>query len=163
MAQPGLDLFRGPKFAHGPPIENGFYYDFDLPGGATFSDSDLERIEARMREIVSEGQPFVREEHSHDEGLELFADQPYKVEIIEGVGAADPMATGETEAGGVVSAYRNTPSFVDLCRGPHVPTTGRLGHFKLLNVAGAYWRGGEKTPLLQPLFGTAWESKKALD
>src|SRR5688500_11358291 len=76
MAQAVLQLWPGAKFAIGPPIENGFYYDFDLPGGATFSDADLERIEARMREIVSEGQPFVREEHSHDDGLQLFADQP---------------------------------------------------------------------------------------
>ena len=157
MAQAVLDLFPGAKFAIGPPIENGFYYDFELPGGATFSDDDLERIEARMREIVAESQPFEREEHSRDEGLQLFADQPYKVEIIEGV---DPSEGAE---GGVVSAYRNTERFVDLCRGPHVPSTARLGHFKLQKVAGAYWRGDEHRPMLQRIYGTAWESKKALE
>ena len=157
LAQAVLQLWPGAKFAIGPPIEDGFYYDFDLPGGASFSDDDLERIEARMREIVKEGQPFVREEHSRDEGLQLFADQPYKREIIEGV--------DETEGaeGGVVSAYRNTPQFVDLCRGPHVPSTDRLGAFKLMRVAGAYWRGDEKRPQLQRIYGTAWESKQALE
>ena len=157
MAQAVLDLFPGAKFAIGPPIENGFYYDFDLPGGATFSESDLERIEARMREIVGEDQPFTREEHDREEGLRLFADQPYKVEIIEGV---DP---SEGAGGGVVSAYRNNEEFVDLCRGPHVPTTKRLGHFKLQKVAGAYWRGDEHRPMLQRIYGTAWESKAALE
>ncbi|HSH22971.1 MAG TPA: threonine--tRNA ligase [Acidimicrobiales bacterium] len=157
LAQAVLDLFPGAKFAIGPPIDNGFYYDFELPGGATFSDDDLARIEARMREIVAEDQPFVREEHSRDEGLALFADQPYKREIIEGV---DP---AEGAAGSAVSAYRNTERFVDLCRGPHVPTTGRLGHFKLQKVAGAYWRGDERRPMLQRIYGTAWESKAALD
>ena len=157
MAQAVLDLFPGAKFAIGPPIEDGFYYDFELPGGATFTDEDLERIEARMREIVAEDQPFVREEHDRDEGLELFADQPYKREIIEGV---EP---SEGAGGGQVSAYRNTERFVDLCRGPHVPSTGRLGHFKLQKVAGAYWRGDERRPMLQRIYGTAWESKAALD
>jgi len=156
LAQAVLDLFPGAKFAIGPPIENGFYYDFELPGGATFSDDDLARIEARMREIVGERQPFVREEHDRDEGLRLFADQPYKVEIIEGV---DP---AEGAAGGVVSAYRNTDRFVDLCRGPHVPTTARLGHFRLQKVAGAYWRGDEHRQMLQRIYGTAWESEAAL-
>ncbi|MBA2625639.1 MAG: threonine--tRNA ligase, partial [Acidimicrobiia bacterium] len=157
MAQAVLQLWPGAKFAIGPPIENGFYYDFDLPGGATFSDDDLVAIDARMREIVGEAQPFEREEHDREEGLKLFADQPYKVEIIEGV---DP---SEGAGGGVVSAYRNTDRFVDLCRGPHVPTTKRLGHFKLQKVAGAYWRGDEHRPMLQRIYGTAWESKAALE
>ncbi len=156
LAQAVLDLFPGAHFAIGPPIDNGFYYDFELPGGATFSDDDLGHIEARMREIVAEAQPFVREEHSRDEGLALFADQPYKREIIEGVEA------GEGADGSAVSAYRNTEHFVDLCRGPHVPTTKRLGHFKLQKVAGAYWRGDERRPMLQRIYGTAWESKAAL-
>ena len=155
MAQAVLQLWPGAKFAIGPPIENGFYYDFDLPDGAHFSDADLERIESRMREIVAEDQPFVREEHSKDDGLRLFADQPYKVEIIEGVEESEG-------AGDTVSAYRNTPEFVDLCRGPHVPSTKRLGAFKLMRVAGAYWRGDEKRPQLQRIYGTAWESEKAL-
>src|SRR4051794_20632929 len=149
LAQAVLDLWPGAKFAIGPPIEDGFYYDFDLPGGGRFTEDDLARIEARMREIVAEGQPFEREEHSIQEGLELFADQPFKREIIEGVDSS------EGAEGNVVSAYRNTSHFVDLCRGPHVPSTNRLGHFKLMRVAGAYWRGGEKRPQLQRIFGTA--------
>jgi threonyl-tRNA synthetase len=156
LAQAVLALWPGAKFAIGPPIEDGFYYDFDLPGGAHFTEEDLERIEAKMGEIVKEGQPFLREEHSKDEGLRLFADQPYKVEIIEGV------ESSEGAEGGVVSAYRNTEQFVDLCRGPHVPSTSRLGAFKLMRVAGAYWRGDEKRPQLQRIYGTAWESDKAL-
>lgn len=156
LAQAVTQLWPGAKFAIGPPIEHGFYYDFDLPGGASFSDGDLERIEARMREIVGEDQPFAREELSRDEGLALFADQPYKVEIIEGV---DP---DEGAGGAGVSAYRNTEQFVDLCRGPHVPSTSRLGAFRLTRVAGAYWRGDEHRPQLQRVYGTAWESDKAL-
>jgi threonyl-tRNA synthetase len=155
MAQAVTDLFPGAKYAIGPPIADGFYYDFELPGGAHFSDDDLERIEARMREIVAQSQPFEREELSKDEGLRVFADQPYKVEIIE---AVDPSEGAE---GGVVSAYRND-GWVDLCRGPHVPTTARLGAFKLMKVAGAYWRGDEHKPMLQRIYGTAWESEKAL-
>jgi threonyl-tRNA synthetase len=152
-----LDLWPGAKFAIGPPIEDGFYYDFDLPGGVRFSDDDLQRIEARMREIVAEKQPFVREVHTREEGLELFADQPYKREIIEGVDSS------EGAGDGAVSAYRNSPTFVDLCRGPHVSDTGRVGAFQLMRVAGAYWRGDEKRPQLQRIYGTAWESQKALD
>ncbi|MCU1460036.1 MAG: threonyl-tRNA synthetase [Acidimicrobiales bacterium] len=159
LAQAVTQLWPGAKFAIGPPIEDGFYYDFDLPGGAHFSDEDLERIEARMREIVAENQPFEREEHSREEGRQLFADQPYKVEIIE---AVDETARDEGAGSGVVSAYRNTPQFVDLCRGPHVPSTSRLGSFKLTRVAGAYWRGDEHKPQLQRIYGTAWESDKAL-
>jgi threonyl-tRNA synthetase len=167
LAQAVTDLWPGAKFAIGPAIADGFYYDFELPGGQHFSDSDLERIEARMREIIAEDQPFVREEHTVHEGLELFADQPFKVEIIRGVSDAADRALSEEAAsdivpGGEVSAYRNTPGFVDLCRGPHVPTTGRLGHFRLLRVAGAYWRGDEKRPQLQRIYGTAWESDAAL-
>ncbi|HET9072773.1 MAG TPA: threonine--tRNA ligase [Acidimicrobiales bacterium] len=156
MAQAVTQLWPGARYAIGPPIEDGFYYDFDLPGGAHFSDDDLGRIEERMRSIVAEDQPFVREEHSVAEGLELFADQPYKTEIISGVDASEGAAEG------VVSAYRNSPEFVDLCRGPHVPTTARLGHFKLLKVAAAYWRGDEHRPQLQRIYGTAWESAAAL-
>lgn len=160
LAQAVTSLWPGAKYAIGPAIEDGFYYDFDLPGGASFNDEDLERIEARMREIVAEDQPFRREEHPRDEGLALFADQPYKVEIIEGL---DPSDEDDTEgAGDVISAYRNSPDFVDMCRGPHVPSTGRLGAFKLMRVAGAYWRGDEKRQQLQRIYGTAWENDKAL-
>jgi threonyl-tRNA synthetase len=160
MAQAVCQLWPGARYAIGPAIEDGFYYDFDLPGGAHFSEGDLERIEARMREIVAEDQPFVREEHSVEEGRRLFADQPYKVEIIDRVDTADDTAEGVGE--GVVSAYRNTGQFVDLCRGPHVPGTARLGHFKLTKVAAAYWRGDEHRPQLQRIYGTAWESAAAL-
>jgi threonyl-tRNA synthetase len=165
LAQAVLSLWPGARFAIGPSIADGFYYDFELPGGAHFSDSDLERIDARMRAIVVEAQPFVREEHSIAGGLELFADQPYKREIIEGVAArvADPELLLEAGGGvGAVTAYRNTDDFVDLCRGPHVPGTDRLGHFQLMRVAGAYWRGDEHRPQLQRIYGTAWESAKAL-
>jgi threonyl-tRNA synthetase len=166
MAQAVTRLFPGAKYSIGPAIENGFYYDFDLPGGKTFSDEDLAAIEAEMREIVKADQPFVRSEMTPDEALELFADQPYKREIIERVqaaaGTADELDAGEV-AGDTVSAYRNTDEFVDMCVGPHVPSTGRLGHFKLQKVAGAYWRGNEKGPMLQRIYGTAWESKQALE
>jgi threonyl-tRNA synthetase len=166
MAQAVTQLFPGAKFSIGPAIENGFYYDFDLPDGRTFSEDDLAAIETRMREIVTADQPFVRSEVTPDEALELFADQPYKVEIIERVRAAgdgaDVLDSGEVEAGATVSVYRNTPGFLDLCKGPHVPSTGRLGHFKLQKVAGAYWRGDERGPMLQRIYGTAWESEAAL-
>jgi threonyl-tRNA synthetase len=165
MAQAVTQLFPGAKFSIGPAITDGFYYDFELPGGRTFSDTDLEAIEARMRDIVKADQPFVRDEVPAAQALQLFADQPYKCEIIQRVssGAADDDDAGEIGGGETISVYRNTPEFVDLCRGPHVPSTGRLGHFKLMKVAGAYWRGNEKGPMLQRIYGTAWESKSALD
>jgi threonyl-tRNA synthetase len=165
MAQAVTQLYPGAKFSIGPAIEDGFYYDFDLPDGGTFSDDDLAAIEDRMRAIVAADQPFVRDELAPDEALALFSDQPYKREIIERVAGVDADAAdqGEAAAGGAISVYRNTPEFVDLCRGPHVPSTGRLGPFKLMKVAGAYWRGNEKGPMLQRIYGTAWESKTALD
>ena len=161
LAQAVTDLWPGAKYAIGPPIDDGFYYDFDLPDGARFSEDDLARIEDKMRVIVAEDQPFEREEHTIEEGLQLFADQPYKLEIIEGVGdTADDEAEGV--GGSVVSSYRNGTTFVDLCRGPHVSSTGVLGHFKLTKVAAAYWRGDERRPQLQRIYGTAWESAGAL-
>ena len=166
LAQAVVDLWPGAHYAIGPAITDGFYYDFALPGGATFSDDDLERIAARMRAIMAEDQPFVRQEFSIDDGLALFADQPFKREIITGVSAdaalQEEAAADIAPGAAVVSTYRNTDTFVDLCRGPHVPSTGRLGHFALLRVAGAYWRGDEKRPQLQRIYGTAWESEKAL-
>ena len=165
LAQAVVALFPGAKFTIGPAIEDGFYYDFELPGGTTFSDDDLQTIESKMREIVKADQPFVRAEMSVRDALDVFADQPYKCEIIERVtsGASDGTDAGELGGGDVVSVYRNTDTFVDLCRGPHVPSTGRLGHFALMKVAGAYWRGNEKGPMLQRIYGTAWESKAALE
>ena len=164
MAQAVTDLFPGARYAIGPAIADGFYYDFELPDGRHFTEDDLGRIEARMREIVAADQRFAREEVDRDEGLRLFADQPYKVEIIERV---DPEDASEVGEGSVISVYRNARdgdgAFVDLCRGPHVPSTKRLGAFKLTRVAGAYWRGDEKRPMLQRIYGTAWESQPALD
>jgi len=164
MAQAVTDLFPSAKFTIGPAIEHGFYYDFDL-GGQAFTESDLDRVEQRMREIVKADQPFVRSVVQADEALRLFADQPYKREIIERVrsGGADGADAAEVGSADEVSLYRNSESFVDLCLGPHVPSTSRLGHFKLQKVSAAYWRGSEKGPTLQRIYGTAWESKAALD
>ena len=174
LAQAVLDLFPGTAYAIGPPVENGFYYDFQLAGGGTFSTEDLPRIEVRMREIIAEGQPFIRREVSVAEGLDIFVDQPYKSEIIRGT-VEDPTSVTEK---GIVRLYDNPPNerresperrraggtFTDLCRGPHVPATNRfLGHFKLMRVAGAYWRGDVDQPMLQRIYGTAWATKKELD
>ena len=164
LAQAVVQLFVGAKFSIGPAIEDGFYYDFELPNSKTFSDDDLAKIQQRMQEIVKADQPFVRSEMSARDALNLFSDQPYKCEIIERVtqGDADSSDAGEAGSADAVSVYRNTDDFVDLCRGPHVPSTSRLGHFALMKVAGAYWRGNEKGPMLQRIYGTAWESKAAL-
>ena len=113
-----------------------------------------------MRAIIKEDQPFVRHEHDLEEGLEIFADQPFKRGDHQRRRRRAP--TRWTPGGSVVSTYRNSDAFIDLCRGPHVPSTGRLGHFKLMRVAGAYWRGDEKREQLQRIYGTAWESEKAL-
>ena len=165
LAQAVIQLFPGAKYTIGPAIEDGFYYDFELPDGRTFTEADLDDIDARMRVIMAADQPFERDEVPAGEALALFADQPYKREIIERVsgGAADGADAGEVGGGDTISLYRNTAEFVDLCRGPHVPSTSKLGHFKLMKVAGAYWRGNEKGPMLQRVYGTAWESKSALE
>ena len=164
LAQAVLGLWPGATYAIGPPIEHGFYYDFELPGGATFSNDDLEAIEARMREVIEADQAFERHEADAGEALDLFADHRYKREIIEQVtsGAASGEMTGEASTDGSVTYYRNGDEFIDLCLGPHVPSTGRLGHFALQKVAGAYWRGDEKQPMLQRIYGTAWADKKTL-
>ena len=164
LAQAVTRLFPGAKFSVGPAIEHGFYYDFDLPDGKTFSDDDLGAIQKEMERIVNEDQPFIRSEMSPDEALELFADQPYKCEIIQRVTSADGDAldAGEVGSGDVISAYRNSDSFVDMCVGPHVPSTGKLKHFALQRISGAYWRGSEEARMLQRIYGTAWESKDAL-
>ena len=165
MAQAVTRVFPGAKYTIGPAIENGFYYDFDL-GGRTFTEDDLARVEAEMRTIIKADQPFTRSIISIDDALTLFDEQPYKCEIIRRVrdGGADGSDNGEVGGDAdSVSLYRNTPEFVDLCLGPHVPSTGRLGHFKLQKVSSAYWRGNEKGPVLQRIYGTAWESKAALE
>ena len=165
MAQAVLNLYPGAKYTIGPAIENGFYYDFDL-GGRVFTEDNLANVEAEMRKVISANQPFVRAEISVAEALSLFNEQPYKCEIIERVTGGSADGTDNAEVGGSgdsVSIYRNTDEFVDLCLGPHVPSTGRLGHFKLQKVSSAYWRGNEKGPVLQRIYGTAWESKTALE
>ena len=173
LAQAVLEMYPGATYAVGPPIQDGFYYDFDLPDGATISDDDLEAIEARMRDIIAADQPFERHEVSADEGLRLFADHPYKREIIEtvamaagtdadGAGQSTDELAAEVSGDGQISYYRNSDTFIDLCRGPHVPSTGRLGHFKLMSVAGAYWRRDAGQPSLQRVYGTAWATRKEL-
>ncbi len=163
LAQAVLGLWPGATFAIGPSIADGFYYDFSLPDGATFSEDDLERIEARMREIVKADQPFIRSELAPDDARALMAQHPYKREIIDRVTSGDAGGMEAEAAGGnTVSFYRNTDAFVDMCVGPHVPSTGRLGHFKLMKVAGAYWRGDEHQPMLQRIYGTAWATKDQL-
>ncbi len=153
MAQAVLELFPGSTFAIGPAIQDGFYYDFQVE--KPFTPEDLSRIESKMNEIVDADQPFERGELTFDEALTEFEDHPFKVEIIEGVDADEGVLDG------TVSTYRND-QFIDLCRGPHLPSTGRLTSFKLLRSAGAYWRGDENKPQLQRIYGTAWESGKAL-
>jgi threonyl-tRNA synthetase len=155
MAQAVCDLYPGARYAIGPPVEDGFYYDFELP--VSLGPEDLERIEARMREIVAADQPFVREEVPRQEALARFADQPFKREIIEELGEQE----GEVAAGETVTVYRND-GWADLCLGPHVPSTGRLGAFKLMKLAGAYWRGDERRPMLQRIYGTAWATEEDL-
>jgi threonyl-tRNA synthetase len=169
LAQAVLRLYPNAKYTIGPPIENGFYYDFDVD--RPFTPEDLERIEAEMRTIIKENQRFEREEVPRDQALQLFADQPYKVEIIEDVSQGGDGLDKEAGEGPVLSVYRNsrqsngasTVSFIDLCRGPHIPGTGRIKAFKLLRSSGAYWRGDETKPMLQRIYGTAWESKDALN
>jgi threonyl-tRNA synthetase len=156
MAQAVCDLIPEAAYAIGPPIEDGFYYDFDLP--RTLTPDDLPDIERRMGEIVAADQPFVREELSREEALARFADQPFKREIVEGVDESEQ----EGAAGETITLYRND-GWADLCLGPHVPSTGRLGAFKLLSVAGAYWRGDETRPQLQRIYGTAWPTQEELD
>ena len=153
MATAVQELFPEAKFAIGPPIENGFYYDFDL--GRPLTPDDLDEIEKRMKKLIKANDRFERSEMSVDEALAYYADkdQPYKVELIE-----DLAARGETS----VSFYKNG-EFVDLCAGPHVPRTGNCKAFKLLKVAGAYWRGDSDRPMLQRIYGTAWKNKTDLN
>lgn len=154
LAQAVLSEFPGSTFAIGPPIEDGFYYDFGVD--TPFSSEDLVRIEKKMRAIIAEDQPFVREAMTRAEALEIFADHPFKVEIIE---AVDPT---EMTGGDQVTAYRNN-GFIDLCRGPHMPSTGRIPAVRLLRSSGAYWRGDENRDQLQRIYGTAWPSQAELD
>ena len=165
MAQAVTQLFPGAKYSIGPAIENGFYYDFELPGGRTFSEDDLAAIEARMREIIA-GRPAVHALRGlrRRGARRCSPTSPTRSRSSSGSRAPAPttLDSGEVGGGDTISVYRNTPEFLDLCKGPHVPTTGRLGHFKLQRVSGAYWRGNEKGPMLQRIYGTAWESDAAL-
>ena len=164
MAQAIVDLYPGTQLAIGPATDFGFYYDVELPDGQTLKEEDLERIEARMREIVAADQPFERHEVPAVEAVSFFAEEPYKVEIIERVtsGVVEGDDAGEVAGGESISYYTNGNGFRDMCTGPHVPSTGRLGAFKLQSVAGAYWRGDVTRPMLQRIYGTAWADKKAL-
>jgi len=165
MAQAVLEMFPEGKLGIGPPIEDGFYYDFDLPRPLT--PEDLERIEARMREIIAGNHPFIRREVTPEEARALFRDQPYKLELIEDIlqrgtdEYGNPLPPGQRP---VLTTYRHD-TFEDLCRGPHVEHTGQIhpGAFKLLHVAGAYWRGDERRPMLQRIYGTAWETPEQLE
>lgn len=155
LAAAVLELYPGVKISIGPPIENGFYYDFDFPPGVTVTDADFERIEAKMREHIAADEPFVREDVPASVALERFLReaQDYKVELIEDLVEHDGVPT--------VSLYTNGP-FTDLCRGPHSPSTKRIKAFKLQSVAGAYWRGDSNRPMLTRIYGTAFFSDKDL-
>jgi threonyl-tRNA synthetase len=156
LAEAVLDLYPGVKISIGPPIEDGFYYDFEFPDGVSISDADFERIEARMREHVKADEPFVRADTPVAEALERFRseDQDYKVELIEDLERDQGVET--------VSLYTNG-QFTDLCRGPHAPSTGRIKAFKLQSVAGAYWRGDANRQMLTRVYGTAFFSARELE
>ncbi len=147
MAEVVQSIFPDAKFGIGPTIENGFYYDFDLPRSLT--PDDLPLVEEKMREIIAANLPFVREEVTREEARQLFVSQPYKLELIDEIPDEK------------VSIYRQG-SFVDLCRGPHVNSTGEIKAFKLVSIAGAYWRGDEYRPMLQRIYGVAFDTEEAL-
>ncbi len=149
MAEAVLDLFPNAKLAIGPATDDGFYYDFQVE--ETFSPEDLERIEAKMRESIAADYPFEQRELDRDEARRFFANEPFKLELVDDIPEGESLTT-----------YRHN-SFEDLCAGPHVESTGRIKAFKLLSVAGAYWRGDERRPMLQRIYGTAFESQEALD
>ena len=162
MAEAVIEMFPDARVAIGPAIEDGFYYDFDLPRSLT--PEDLEVIENRMKELIKSKENFVCQEVSADDARKLFKDQPYKLELIDGLEHGNLDEDGNpTQDKQKISIY-TSGNFVDLCRGPHVETTGQINPtaIKLLNVAGAYWRGDEKRPMLQRIYGTAWESKDQL-
>jgi threonyl-tRNA synthetase len=156
LAQAVCRLWPGTRYATGPAITDGFFYDLAIP--AHVSVDDLPRIEEAMREIVAADQAFVREEVSRPEALDRFDGQDFKREIIEKIGEEE----GEVTAGDVVSLYRND-GWVDLCLGPHVPSTGRIGAFQLTSLSGAYWRGDERNPQLTRIYGTAWATQEDLE
>src|SRR3954451_14376756 len=148
LAESVLELYPGTKVSIGPPIADGFYYDFEFPHGVTINEDDFPRIEEQMRKHVKADEPFERSEVSTGEAIDRYVreDQPYKVELIEDLIRDQGIKT--------VSLYRNG-DFLDLCRGPHAPTTGKAKAFKLLSVAGAYWRGDADRQMLTRIYGTA--------
>ena len=148
MAEAVQHLFPEAKFGIGPTIENGFYYDFELPRPLT--PDDLPLIEEKMKEIIGQDAPFVTEKISKDKARKLFGAQPYKLELVDEIADA------------TVTIYRQG-SFTDLCRGPHLASTGEANAFRLTHIAGAYWRGDEKRPMLQRIYGVAFESQKELE
>ena len=163
MAQAVLEMFPQGKYAIGPPIDEGFYYDFELPRALT--PEDLEVIERRMREIIAEDYAFEMQVISADKARQIFDDQPFKLELIEGLEEGGYDEYGEPlDEKPDISIYKDG-SFIDLCRGPHVDSTGKINPaaLKLMSVAGAYWRGDENKPMLQRIYGTAWESSDQLE
>jgi threonyl-tRNA synthetase len=168
LAQAVQDLYPEARLGIGPPVADGFYYDFDVP--EPFVPADLEKIESRMRKIVKEGQKFSRRPVSDDDAREELAAEPYKLELIGLKGGSEEAAEGASVevGGGQLTIYDNlrrdgSLAWKDLCRGPHLPTTKRIPAFKLMRSAAAYWRGDEKNAQLQRIYGTAWESKEALE
>ena len=163
MAQAVLEMFPQGRYAIGPPIDEGFYYDFELPRALT--PEDLEVIERRMREIIAEDYAFEMQVISADKARQIFDDQPFKLELIEGLEEGGYDEYGEPlDEKPDISIYKDG-SFIDLCRGPHVDSTGKINPaaLKLMSVAGAYWRGDENKPMLQRIYGTAWESSDQLE
>ena len=162
MAQAVLEFYPDTKFTIGPPIENGFYYDFDLSQPIT--QDDLEKIEKRMRQIIAGGHPFVRKVVSAEEARQVFKDQPYKLELIDGLdkGGLDEYGN-PLDSKPEISLYQSD-TFTDLCRGPHVETTRQINPsaFKLMSIAGAYWRGDEHNKMLTRIYGTAWKTPDEL-
>ncbi|MBN2386318.1 MAG: threonine--tRNA ligase [Anaerolineales bacterium] len=163
MAQAVLDFYPGARYTIGPPVENGFYYDFELP--EPIKEDDLEKIEKRMRQIIAGGHPFVKKVLSADEARQVFKEQPYKLELIEGLeqGGFDEYGN-PLEEKPEISIYQHD-SFTDLCRGPHVESTRQINPsaVKLMSIAGAYWRGDEHNPMLTRIYGTAWSTSKELE
>ena len=163
MAQAVMNIFPEAKYTIGPPVENGFYYDFDLP--RTLTPQDLKQIQKKMRKTLSQKHPFEKKVLSADEAREIFKDQPYKLELIAGLedGGFDEYGNKLDEKP-EISIYEHA-DFVDLCRGPHVESTAQINAkaVKLMSVAGAYWRGDENNTQLQRIYGTAWNTKEELD
>ncbi|MEA2352820.1 MAG: threonyl-tRNA synthetase, partial [Thermoleophilaceae bacterium] len=156
LATAVIELYPGTRVSIGPPIADGFYYDFEFPADVTVGEADLPKIEEAMRRHIKADEPFERTDVAPDAALERFRgeDQPYKVELIEDLVRDEGVET--------VSLYRNGP-FTDLCRGPHGPSTKRVKAFKLTSVAGAYWRGDENRQMLTRIYGTAFPTQEQLD